>query len=46
MTQQEQQAIIAGAYSAGFEPSGDDLPVSGLFAEAQEYLCNSILFTI
>lgn len=42
---QEQQAIVEGAFAAGFEPSGDDLPVTALLAEAQEYLYYSISFT-
>lgn len=32
------EAIIEGAYLAGFEPSSDTLTAEALFIEAREYL--------
>lgn len=46
MTPQEQQAVIEGAYWAGFEPSSDNLTAEALLAEARQFLFNSITFTI
>lgn len=38
------KAIIEAAYLSGFEPSSDDLSLEVLYAEAEEYLTESILF--
>lgn len=38
------KSIIEGAYLAGFEPSSENLSAEALYAEAVEYLNNSIKF--
>lgn len=38
------KSIIEGAYLVGFEPSSDNLSDKALYAEAVEFLNNSIRF--
>lgn len=38
------KSIIEGAYLVGFEPSSDNLSDEALYAEAVEFLNNSIRF--
>jgi hypothetical protein len=38
------EQIIEAAYMTGFEPSSDNLSAEALYAEAMEYLENSIQY--